>query len=190
MPFSSLSSTSAEGVQEGENNLPVPPGSSFTSHCSFLLSTLHSALHFFYHNEAWDLCVVLDSSGVNSENVTQILITEWLWGRMARGSRRHLFILFFFNTPRWPVQIADRGSSGKGGGCCCPGIFIPGKFPQEILCDRSLTLTEKKRECWGTNRNCNHSMLEGNACSSREKKNHYIQRLFFVEDWKETSIAL
>lgn len=33
-----------------------------------------------------------------------------------------------------------------GGECCCRGIFIPGKFSLEILCDLSLTPTEKKRE--------------------------------------------
>lgn len=52
------------------------------------------------------------------------------------------------------------------------------------LWDFSLTLTERKRECWGKTGNRNHSMLEGNATSSREKKYKESLRYetFFVEN--------
>lgn len=71
----------------------------------------------------------------------------------TQGSLKQTPLIYFIflsslsNMLRWPVQIADRGSLGKGGGCRCPGIFIPGKFSLEILCNLSLTLTEKKGEC-------------------------------------------
>lgn len=48
---------------------------------------------------------------------------------------------------RWPVQIADRGSFGKRQWFVAAlGYLSLEKFHCD-LCDLSLTLTERKREC-------------------------------------------
>lgn len=159
----------------------------FAFHCSFMLHSFYPQLHTFFISTrpgTWVLCWF---------PVLQTVRTwhgSWSQNRFGDAWIYFIFPLSLFNMLRWSVQIADRGSSGDGGGGCCPGIFIPRKMLYCDLYDLSLTLTEKERECWGKNRNCNHSMLEGNASGSRKKKDHYAQSLFFVKNWKETSIAL
>ena len=94
---------------------------------------------------------------------------------------------------RWSVQIADRGSSGDGGGGSCPGMFIPGKG-YIVTCMISPEQRQRKRE------NAEGKieivitvcLREMQAVQGRKKKkkDHYAQSLFFVKNWKETSIAL
>lgn len=152
--------------------LLVPHDSFFVFHCSLYFvflsccpdCTLYTlGFTCFYHNEAWDLwCKQQERDTALDQRIA--LGTHGLWKQAALIY--FIFLPSLSNMSRWPVKIADRGSLGKGCGCCCPGLFNPGKFS---LYDLSLTLTEKKRQCYEINRNRNYCMLEGNASSSRKK---------------------
>lgn len=65
---------------------------------SFFLVFLFFSLSFtlFKSQQGWDPCSMLDSRGANNKSVTQILITQSLWERMARGNRCHYYSSFSF----------------------------------------------------------------------------------------------
>lgn len=158
----------------------------------------------FKPQRGWDPCAMLDSSGVNSKNVTQILITQSLWERTASGNRCHycvyLFICFFHFlcstccVGRCKLQIGGVWEQTKGVGVV--GVLLPWDiyprkiFTRDIVWSLLNSDREKERECWGKNKNCNHTMLEGNTCSSREEKKRTIKsRDFYL--WKtERKLAL
>lgn len=151
MPFSSSSSTFFQRCTFGEEkktcSFHLAPFLHFT--VFFMLSTLHSFppqfCRFSSQRGLGPVCRARFQCCKQQERDTDL---DHRIALGTRGSWKQTPLIYFiflpslFNMLRWPVQIADRGS-----GCCCPGIFIPGKFSLEILCDLSLTLTEKKREC-------------------------------------------